>query len=193
MSIISSTPCGICFRSFEKKVFTEQELIKILKQLSKAFCYLQNNKICHRDIKPSNILIINNNYYIGDFNESKEISGNPSMVTEIKGTEAFLSPIVFEALVKNQKKVRHNLYKSDVYSLGLCFVFAMTRNLYVMQKIKETKQDDKIKKLILDNKVDKKVEYSQEFLNLIVKMLCWEEKNRADFIELNNIVLNMNI
>ena len=177
----------------EKKVFTEQELIKILKQLSKAFCYLQNNKICHRDIKPSNILIINNNYYIGDFNESKEISGNPSMVTEIKGTEAFLSPIVFEALVKNQKKVKHNLYKSDVYSLGLCFVFAMTRNLYVMQKIKETKQDDKIKKLILENKVDKKVEYSQEFLNLLIKMLCWEEKNRVDFIELNNILLNINI
>ena len=115
------------------------------------------------------------------------------MVTEIRGTEAFLSPIMFEALIRNQKKIKHNLYKSDVYSLGLCFVFALTRNLYIMQKIKETKQDEKIKKLILDNKVDKKSEFSQEFINLIVKMLCWEEKNRIDFIELNKILSIINI
>ena len=115
------------------------------------------------------------------------------MMTEVKGTEAFLSPIMFEALVKNQKKVKHNLYKSDVYSFGLCFVFAITRNLYVLQKIKDTKQDDIIKKLILDNRVDKKIEYSQDFINLIVKLLCWEEQNRMDFIELNNFLIKMNI
>ena len=177
----------------EKKNFNENDLIKILKQISKALCYMQNNKICHRDIKPSNIFIINSNYYIGDFNESIEINGNPNMMTEVKGTEAFLSPIMFEALVRNQKKVKHNLYKSDVYSFGLCFVFAITRNLYVLQKIKETKQDDKIKKLIMDNRVDKKIEYSQEFINLIVKLLCWEEQNRMDFIELNNFLIKINI
>ena len=177
----------------EKKNFSEKELIKILKQLSKALCYMQNNKISHRDIKPSNVFIINDNYYIGDFNESIEVNGNSNMITEIKGTEAFLSPIMFEALVKNQKRVRHNLYKSDVYSLGLCFVFAMTRNLYVLQKIKEIKIDEKIKTLILGNKVDKKIEYSQEFINLIVKMLCWDEKYRMDFIELNEDLNKINI
>ena len=154
---------------------------------------MQNNKISHRDIKPSNVFIINDNYYIGDFNESIEVNGNSNMITEIKGTEAFLSPIMFEALIKNQKRVRHNLYKSDVYSLGLCFVFAMTRNLYVLQKIKEIKIDEKIKTLILGNKVDKKIEYSQEFINLIVKMLCWDEKNRMDFIELNEDLNKINI
>ena len=154
---------------------------------------MQNNKICHRDIKPSNIFIINSNYYIGDFNESIEVNGNPNMITEVKGTEAFLSPIMFEALVKNQKKIKNNLFKSDVYSFGLCFVFAITRNLYVLQKIKETKQDDKIKKLILDNRADKKIEHSHDFVNLIMKLLCWDEKNRMDFIELNNFLIKMNI
>ena len=33
------------------------------------------------------------------------------MITEVKGTEAFLSPIMFEALVKNQKKIKNNLFK----------------------------------------------------------------------------------
>ena len=177
----------------EKINFKEAELIEILKQLTNALCYMQNNKICHRDIKPSNVLIINDNYYIGDLNECIEINGNPNMFTEIKGTEAFLSPIMFEALVKNLKKVKHNLYKSDVYSLGLCFVFAITRNLFVLQKIKETKSDEKIKKLILENKVDKKNDFSQEFINLLVKMLCWDEKNRMDFIDLNSLLKKMNI
>ena len=177
----------------EKINFREAELIEILKQLTNALCYMQNNKICHRDIKPSNVLIINDNYYIGDLNECIEINGNPNMFTEIKGTEAFLSPIMFEALVKNLKKVKHNLYKSDVYSLGLCFVFAITRNLFVLQKIKETKSDEKIKKLILENKVDKKNDFSQEFINLLVRMLCWDEKNRMDFIDLNSLLKKMNI
>ena len=177
----------------EKKNYSEGELLKIMKQLCEALSYMQINKICHRDIKPSNIFIINNNYYIGDFNESIEINGNGNMFSEIKGTEAFLSPIMFEALVRNQKKVKHNLYKSDVYSLGLCFVFAITRNLYVLQKIKEMKQEDKIKKIIVENKADKKIEYTQEFLNLLAKLLSWEEKSRMDFIELNNFLMKMNI
>ena len=177
----------------EKKNYSEGELLKIMKQLCEALSYMQKNKICHRDIKPSNIFIINNNYYIGDFNESIEINGNGNMLSEIKGTEAFLSPIMFEALVRNQKKVKHNLYKSDVYSLGLCFVFAITRNLYVLQKIKEIKQEEKIKKIIVENKADKKIEYTQDFLNLLAKLLFWEEKNRMDFIELNNFLIKKNI
>ena len=155
----------------EKKNYSEGELLKIMKQLCEALSYMQKNKICHRDIKPSNVFIINNNYYVGDFNESVEINGNGNMLSEIKGTEAFLSPIMFEALVRNQKKVKHNLYKSDVYSLGLCFVFAITRNLYVLQKIKEIKQEEKIKKIIVENKADKKIEYTQDFLNLLAKLL----------------------
>ena len=177
----------------EKKNYSEGELLKIMKQLCEALSYMQKNKICHRDIKPSNVFIINNNYYVGDFNESIEINGNGNMLSEIKGTEAFLSPIMFEALVRNQKKVKHNLYKSDVYSLGLCFVFAITRNLYVLQKIKEIKQEEKIKKIIVENKADKKIEYTQDFLNLLAKLLFWEEKNRMDFIELNNFLIKKNI
>ena len=177
----------------EKTNYNETELIKILKQISNALYYMQKNNICHRDIKPSNIFIINDNYYIGDFSESIKIDENPNMITEIKGTEAFLSPIMFEALVKNQKKVKHNLYKSDMYSFGLCFVFAITRNLYVLQLIKETKIGENIKKLILENQIDKKNKYTHSFIDLLTKILCWDEENRIDFIELNNILNEMNI
>ena len=44
-----------------------------------------------------------------------------------------MSPIIYEALIKNKKNVRHNIFKSDVYSLGLCFVYALTKNVDVIQ------------------------------------------------------------
>ena len=149
--------------------------------------------IGHRDIKPGNIFVINDNFFIGDFDQSNKIKLNNKNISsfteeEIKGTEAFLSPLLFNALIRNNKKVKHNIFKSDVYSFGLCFIYALTKNLYILQKIKDIKQGDKIMKFILDNLLVKKNELNQNFLDLIVKMVTWDEKFRPDFIELNKLV-----
>ena len=107
---------------------------------------------------------------------------------EIKGSEAFLSPILYEALIKNKRRVRHNIFKSDVYSLGLCFVFALTKSLFVLRKIKDIKSKDKIKLFILQNLFEKKFEINNIFLDMIAKMITMDEKFRPDFIELNNLI-----
>ena len=176
-----------------KNIIPQNTLIKILKQLTNTFCYMQKMGIGHRDIKPGNIFVINDNFFIGDFDQSIKIKLNNKNISsfseeEIKGTEAFLSPILFNALVRNNKKVKHNIFKSDVYSFGLCFIYALTKNLYILQKIKDIKQGDKIMKFILDNLLVKKNELNQNFLDLIVKMVTWDEKFRPDFIELNKLV-----
>ena len=172
-----------------KQILSQDKLIKILKQLIKTLTYLQKIGICHRDIKPGNIFEINDNYYLGDFDQSIKINLNSKdKEEEIKGTEAFISPLLFNALIRNHKKVKHNLFKSDVYSLGLCFVYALTKNLYILQKIREIKQSDKIKIFIMENLLDKKIELSKLFLDVITKMLVFEEKNRPDFIELNKLI-----
>ena len=107
---------------------------------------------------------------------------------EIKGSEAFLSPILYEALIKNKKMVKHNIFKSDVFSLGLCFVFALTKNLFILQKIKGIKSKDNVKFMILQNLYDKKFEINNIFLDIISKMITLDEKYRPDFIELNNLI-----
>ena len=169
--------------------YTQENLIKILKQLIKAFSYMQKNGICHRDIKPENIFIIKDNYYIGDFDQCIEVKSlNSDLELEIKGTEVFLSPVMFDALVKNIKKVKHNVFKSDVYSFGLCFVYALTKNFLVLQKIKEIKNKEKIKQYIKDNLFDKKMKLSEDFLEFIGKIVTLDEKNRPDFIELNELI-----
>ena len=176
-----------------KNIIPQNTLIKILKQLTNTFCYMQKMGIGHRDIKPGNIFVINDNFFIGDFDQSIKIKLNNKNISsfteeEIKGTEAFLSPLLFNALIRNNKKVKHNIFKSDVYSFGLCFIYALTKNLYILQKIKDIKQGDKIMKFILDNLLVKKNELNQNFLDLIVKMVTWDEKFRPDFIELNKLV-----
>ena len=178
--------------SKSKNSLTQIQLIKILKQLINALCYLQEQGIAHRDIKPGNIFEINGEYYIGDFDQSIKINtkNNNSfdIEEEIKGTEAFLSPILYEALIKNKKSVKHNIFKSDVYSLGLFFVFALTKNVLILQKIKWIKSKDKVKLLILQNLFEKKLELNNIFLDIISKMITLDEKFRPDFIELNNLI-----
>ena len=61
-----------------------------------------------------------------------------------------------------------------------------------MQKIKEIKQNEKIKQFILDNLSEKKMELSQNFLDLITKMVIWDEKIRPDFIKLNDLINEKN-
>ena len=174
------------------KNIPQVKLLKILKQLIKALYYMQKKGIVHRDIKPGNIFEINNNYFLGDFDQSIKVNLNDNysydIEEEIKGSEAFLSPILFEALIKNKKIVKHNIIKSDVYSLGLCFVFALTKNIFVLQKLKEIKSKEKIKQIILQNLSEKKMEINNNFIELIVNMITLDEKIRPDFIELNNLI-----
>jgi serine/threonine protein kinase len=181
--------------SYSKNILSQNKLIKILKQLINTLYYMQKNGIAHRDIKPGNIFEINDEYYIGDFDQSIKIernNNNAIIEEEIKGSEAFMSPIIYEALIKNKKNLRHNIFKSDVYSFGLCFIYTLTKDLFVLQKIKEIKQNEKIKQFILDNLSEKKMELSQNFLDLITKMVIWDEKCRPDFIKLNDLINEKN-
>ena len=59
----------------QRKLYTEKELINILKQLCEALLFLKNKlKISHRDIKPQNILVFDGDIYkLADFGEAKEI------------------------------------------------------------------------------------------------------------------------
>ena len=113
-------------RKENKEYYTEGELFDILKQLTETFSLLQKNHITHRDIKPQNVLIVNGVYKVCDFGEAKVIDGCDVIRQTIKGTELYMSPIIFRALNKKQNQLVHNTYKSDVFSLGMCILLAAT-------------------------------------------------------------------
>ena len=97
-----------------------------------------------------------------------------------------MSPYLFSAFknnVGNIKKVRHNIFKSDVFSLGYCFLYAMSLDLklikLIREKVKMNTIISSIKKFGLEDK------YSNKFMNIIYKMIQIDENKRYNFLELN--------
>ena len=176
--------------------YKENEIIGILKSLVNTFAILQKKGISHRDVKPQNILCFGNEgYKLTDFGEAKTknqqiaiknlygFEQNTNKQT-IRGTELYMSPILFRALQsKIIDNVQYNAYKSDVFSLGMCFLLASSLNYQSLFEIREV-LDMKIIERVVNKYLGKL--YSKNYINLIISMLQVDEKLRPDFIELNS-------
>ena len=182
-------------RAKHKAFYTEEEIFDILQNLVDTFAYLQQIGICHRDIKPQNILCFGEKgYKISDFGEAKyrkkwriqQSSVNYTSIQTVRGTELYMSPILYKALKTSPNSgANHNVFKSDVFSLGMCFLFASCldyKSLYEVRKI------NNIKKLLELIESCVKGKYSKKFIDILLKMLQLNEKERPDFIELSKII-----
>ena len=185
-------------RKKELNYYKEKELIDIMSSLIKTFAYLQKKNISHRDIKPQNILVFKDNKYkLADFGEAKELI-DESKITEgrtLRGTELYMSPILFNALRsrKIKKYIKHNTYKSDVFSFGLCILFAATLCFESLYEIRELNNNEDVN-YIVENYLNTR--YSKQLITFINSMLDLNESTRSDFIDLEqkfNCFKNNNI
>ena len=170
--------------------YTEWELFTIMSQLIKTLSLLQKNHITHRDIKLQNILLINNKYKICDFGEARKLVQKGTIVQPARGSELYMSPIQFFGLNQKLNQVQHNTYKSDVFSLGMCILFAATLSDDCLYDIREI-TDMNIIKNILERYLSKR--YSGGFIRLLLIFLEIHEKFRPDFIQLENIISHIKI
>ena len=181
-------------RKKNKRFYTEQELYFILMNLVGTFAFLQEKGISHRDVKPQNILCFGKNIYkICDFGEAKcqndktikKFGNNLDISNQtIRGTEMYMSPILFRAVkFKPDSLTKYNSFKSDVFSLGLCFLHASSLDSEILIKVREIVDMEKIR-IIVNQYLGNK--YSQEFIDLLLYMLQVDENYRPDFIELNS-------
>ena len=184
----------IIHRQRKRLFYTEQELLILLYDLVKTFAQLQRINISHRDIKPQNILVFKgrHGYKLADFGEAKELVTDPTNKQTLRGTELYMSPILFHALRarKVQKYINHNVFKSDVFSLGYCALFAAALTFEALYDIRELNNNYQIK-MILEKYLKK--HYSNKLIDVIAIMLEVDEKNRCDFIELEKVFENLNL
>ena len=168
----------------EEKYYTEKELLSIMKQLNLALLYMKENlNIAHRDIKPQNVLIFENDIFkLADFGEAKEISINNNIGT-LRGTELYMSPALYNGLKVNKDDIEHDPFKSDLFSLGFCFIYAATMDFNLLFNLRNIDNDIEIKNFLKQNL---KIRYSDRFIYLLTKMVELDEKNRFDFKELND-------
>ena len=165
--------------------YSEIELLGIIKQLVKTLSLMQKCKVTHRDIKPQNILLCKGLFKLCDFGESRILKGNGQIWQHIRGSELYMSPILFYALSRKEKNVIHNTYKSDVFSLGMCILLAAGFSRKLQCEVREAK-DMNIISEIINNALNKR--YSQNLINLIIQMLQIDENLRYDFIELEKYI-----
>ena len=168
--------------------YSEKEIFNIAKQLVKTLSLLQKHHITHRDIKHQNILIVNGIYKLCDFGELRIMKGNGSVVQRIRGSELFMSPILFYGLRADLIQVKHNTYKSDVFSLGMCLLYAATMHFNGTDEIREMIDMNQIK-LTLEKYL--KDRYSKKFISLLCLMLETNEELRPDFEQLENKLDNL--
>ena len=173
-------------RNKKKLYYTQPELFDIIKQLVTCYALLQKNNISHRDVKPQNVLILNGLYKLCDFGEARNISGKNGYIHQpIRGSELYMSPILFDALNNNQIDVLHNSYKSDVFSLGMCILLAATLSFDCLYDVREEKNMKIIKKILEKYLLPR---YSGNLVNILFNMLQVDEDIRPNFIELEKII-----
>ena len=154
-----------------------------------ALAFLQDIGICHRDIKPANLFLLDSGEIkVIDFGESKEYlldeDNNPATMATIRGTPQYLSPILWKAhvLTPGTKQVEHNIYKSDVFSMGLVlFQIAAIKDVTGFNQ--KTMHADG-EKLIKDGLAYLSKRYSTKVTEPLRKMLIFDEEKRPTFIEL---------
>jgi len=110
-------------------------------------------------------------------------------MSTLRGTELYMSPILIEGYKKKLNEVSHHTFKSDVFSLGYCFLYAATltfNSLYDIRDLDEMKAITGILHKYLKNR------YTSKFFNLINKMIEIDEDKRLDFVELEEYI-NQNL
>ena len=103
-----------------EKQLTENEVIQLGLDLSKALEYCRKLNIIHRDIKPENIFVSRfGDFKLGDFGIARELERTMSGFSK-KGTYSYMAPEMY----KGEK------YGSgvDIYSLGIVLYKLMNHN-----------------------------------------------------------------
>ena len=180
-----------------KKFYTEEELINIIYQLSSSLELLQKKDMCHFNINPKNIIVYKDkSYKLSDLEYIRSIKDS----NIISNDNEFISPQLYNLYnLKNNNKCYINLIKSDVYSLGLCIIYTMTRT----NEINNIYRDFVLCKSNIDsdnlvcnyfkyplNTMNDDNFYSIKFQNLINHMLKKKEEERFDFSKIIKYLCN---
>ena len=168
-------------RSRKQLYYSENEIINIMTQLIGTLSLMQKNHITHRDIKPQNVLIFHGKYKLCDFGEIWVLERAGLIIQRVRGSELYMSPILFQGLHNNLIQVKHNTYKSDVFSLGMCLFYACSLTYSGVDSIREVHDMNKIKEILFQY-LDRR--YSAKLILFILSMLEVDENKRFNFIKL---------
>ena len=169
-------------RSTRNDFWSEEELWAVVLNLVEGLALAQVTGLSHRDIKPHNLFVDSQGRIkLGDFGSSKYTLSPVMDMHTLQGSPYFLSPALkqaFQLVCRGPSQgVSHNLFKSDVYSLGLTWLYmaklAPSQQLVRVEELRENTERE------ISN-----LPYSEKLKRTIQLMLTFEEKQRPDFLML---------
>jgi len=117
----------------EQTYWAEGELMGMLGQVVAALSYAERMEVCHRDIKPQNLFTNENQSVVkvGDFGTAARGSLFGERKSTLVGSPFFLSPELKRSFSKLHSGAQgaastYDPFKSDVYSLGVTFLYLTT-------------------------------------------------------------------
>eukprot|EP00347_Sterkiella_histriomuscorum_P015997 403354893 len=124
---------------------------------------LHSRDIIHRDIKAENILVFKEDEVrIADYGYAKTI-GDPQS-KKAYGTMSYISPEMLEGKSYD--------FSTDIYSLGITFIYLLTRTFPTKKEIRNYKWLPKVP------------EMSKEFIALLRKMVSYNSSDRPSIVDL---------
>lgn len=117
----------------EKEIWTEKEVIIFLKQMLEILVYVHSQQVIHRDIKPENIIrrSFDGKYVLIDFGSVKLLPTSLLLKTQKLATKRHLTvPVGTPGYMPPEQKLGHPQPASDLYSLGIIAIEALTRQKY---------------------------------------------------------------
>ena len=153
----------------EYRNFRENQLLDWLNQICFALKMLHSEKVLHRNIKPSSISLMMHGYAkLGDFGFAKieTKKGDLRRVKTLNNKIKFTAPEIFEK--KNFTE------KTDIWFLGVTFFQLMTFKF----PFRGDTDDEIMKSILNESKNDYNFSYSDNFKDLINKMISKNPYNR---------------
>lgn len=158
--------------------WSEAEAWALLKTLVSAFDYMQQQGYAHRDIKAENIFLTTEGQVkVGDFGSSRFMAISHMQAT-LAGSPLYLSPLLKAAYLSRQTSATHNVYKSDVYSLGVTMLYVLSLN--PPMSLMDTRDLDQTVRTLLEPLYW----YSPVIKQIVMWMTTADEGRRCDFAEL---------
>lgn len=173
----------IMYMKEKQSYYTENDLLVFLKQMLSSLMFLMSKGFSHGHINPKSILI---NATDNDFNTKLDIPflndplkwtfNFPNLVKEhLKRNELFLSPLLNSILTRSLYTKSHDPIKSDIFSLGLCMLYASSLTTKAFYELKTAYDQFWVYKIVSKYL---KLRYSTKFIEMISGMLIMEEKKR---------------